>query len=142
MNKCHFVGRIATDLELKEGNGTPYLRFRIAVRRPVRSKDGEVQTDFVPCVAFNKTAEFIAKYFKKGEYIALSTAYRTDQYQTQDGATRYTHDFFVEEANFCSPASRDNGNGEAPATERRAPAASEQPIPAYVGNGTSVELPF
>jgi single-strand DNA-binding protein len=108
MNTCVFIGRIATDLDPQESNGTTYLRFRIAVRRN-RSK--EDKADFIPCKAFNKTAEFIAKYFKKGDPIWVVASYRADQYTDNDGNTRHTHDFIVNEAGFC-PSSRNGNNGE------------------------------
>lgn len=148
MNMCCFVGRIATDLELKQGGNVPYLRFRVAVRRPVSKKEGETDTDFVPCVAFRKTAEFIANNFKKGDFISLVTTYRTDKYVAADGTSRTTHDFYVEHAEFCSPRQKQDNVTSFPSTNANtAPAATPNTMPAAATAGSSVadfgiELPF
>jgi len=134
MNNCTFVGRIVNDLELQYGaNDVAFMRFRIAVRRQ-RSK--EERMDFVPCKAFNKTAEFIAKYFKKGDPIWVETSYRTDQYEDSAGTTRYTHDFVVNNAGFCPSNGARNGDAAANGNSTGASkAASESPA-------ASFEFPF
>lgn len=109
MNVCSFVGRIATDLELRESGDTKYLRFRLAVRRP-RARDKENNTVFVPCVAFNKTAEFIAKHFKKGSFIFVVTSFQTDEYVADDGSKKTSYAFYVNEAGFCTPAPSNGSN--------------------------------
>lgn len=113
MNACSFVGRIATDLELKESGETKYLRFKLAVRRQRgKDKDGNPITDFVPCVAFGKTAEFIHKYFKKGDYIFINASFRSDKYTANDGTTKIMYDFYVENAGFCSSSSNSRNTAE------------------------------
>jgi single-strand DNA-binding protein len=112
MNKCCFVGWIANDVELKEGRGNvKYVRIRVAVRRSGPVKEDQQRYDYIPCVAFNKTAEFISRYFKKGDYISLTTSYRTSKYVPQDGETKYSHDFWVEDAGFCSPPANGGNSG-------------------------------
>lgn len=147
MNMCCFVGRIATDLEIKESNNVSYLRFRVAVRRPVSRKEGEPDADFVPCVAFNKTAEFIHRNFKKGDYISLITTYRTDKYTTPDGTSRTTHDFYVEHAEFCSPRqSRQEGEELPPSPAPRPTVVNTKQQNAPASSSTvadfGIELPF
>lgn len=132
MNSCHFVGRIATDIELQHSsNGLAFMRFRIAVRRP-RSK--EDKPDFISCKAFGQAAEFIAKYFKKGDPIWLETSYRPDQYTDQSGNTQHTHDFIVNEVGFC-PTSRKAD--DTPATSTSGAPKTDNGAP-----GTLFELPF
>ena len=72
INKVIQMGRITHTLELKQTTtGIPVLRFSLAVDRAVADSTGERQTDFFDCVAWRKTAEFISRYFGKGDMIAI-----------------------------------------------------------------------
>ena len=72
MNSICLMGRLTGDPELKTTQtGVSVTSFRVAVDRAYRSKDQERQTDFIPCVAWRGTAEFISRYFRKGQRIAL-----------------------------------------------------------------------
>jgi single-strand DNA-binding protein len=139
LNRCMFVGKIVSDVELQYSGDMPYLRFRLAVRRPRSNKNGQ-QTDFVPCVAFRSTAEFISKYFKKGDYIYIVASYRADEYQAEDGTRRRSHDFYVDEAGFCTPPPRsEDGRSEDVINGDWADRPAAGPAPA---DGLSIELPF
>ena len=98
MNKVILIGRLTKDPELNyaEGTGTQVTRFRLAVTRPFK-KD---ETDFINCVAFNKTGETIAQYFTKGRPIAIIGHIQTGSYDTKDGTKRYTTDVLVESFEF------------------------------------------
>lgn len=135
LNQCNFVGWIANDLEMREGNNTKYLRFQVAVRRNNR-KDGQ-KYDYVPIVAFGKTAEFINQYFNKGDYIYLNTKFRTSKYTGSDGNVRYSRDFVVTEAGFCSPVSWSNQQGQATQQPTQQPAQQRQQAPAAQPGGTN-----
>lgn len=78
LNQSVFIGRIANDLTLEytTGKRIPYCRMRIAVERDYVSKDGERKTDFLSCVAWKGTAEFAAKYFRKGSMAAIRAVWR------------------------------------------------------------------
>ena len=77
MNSINMIGRISTDLQLKESKGKTYIKFNLAVPRKLK-KD---MTDFIPCVAFGKTAELIDKYLNKGNRIAVNGQLLTNQYE-------------------------------------------------------------
>lgn len=98
MNKVLELGRLTKDPELNfaANSGTAVCRFSIAVQRP-RSKD---ESDFFNCVAFGKTAETIAKFFKKGQRILIEGELRTGSYDAKDGSKRYTTDIIVNTFNF------------------------------------------
>jgi single-strand DNA-binding protein len=90
MNVCTFVGRLTSDVELKTTqNGVSVASFNVAVDRAYKQKGQERQTDFIPCVAWRSTAEFISKYFSKGKSIVVIGSLQTRTYNAQDGSKRY-----------------------------------------------------
>lgn len=108
MNNCSFIGRIANQPELRftPGNGMAVLKFSLAVNRKFK-KD---EVDFINIVAFNKTAEIIQSYFKKGDMIALETHVQTGSYNAQDGTKRYTTDFIVDSFYFVGGNKKENNS--------------------------------
>jgi len=112
MNNWNGSGRLTKDLELKIGdNGNASLRFSIAVDRAVKKNDQWThEADFINCVAFGKTAEFIDKYFAKGDFIILLGNIKTGSYTNRDGVKIYTTDIFVEKAEFGGSKKADAGN--------------------------------
>ncbi len=105
MNKVILMGRITRDPELRSTpNGISVLSFSIAVDRRFSGKNGERQTDFINCVAWRQTAEFIAKYFPKGRMIAVCGSLQTRSWDDQDGKKRYAMDVVVDEAYFTGSA--------------------------------------
>lgn len=100
MNIVTLMGRLTAEPELKSTqNGLNYCRFTVAVDRPY-NKDKEKQTDFISCIAWRTTAEFICKYFSKGNRIALSGSIQTGSYE-KDGQKVYTTDVIAEKVYFC-----------------------------------------
>lgn len=97
MNKVMLLGTICNELELKTGNDQSYVKFRLAV--PHRTKDRGV--DFIPCIAWNKDAEFMQKYFHKGNRVCISGRLLTGQYDDKDGKRVRTTDVVVEEIDFA-----------------------------------------
>ncbi len=85
MNLVVLNGRLTRDPELKFGqSGKAYSRFSIAVDRPFSSAEKGNQTaDFINCVAFGKTAEFIGEYFRKGKKILLNGSLQMNQYESE-----------------------------------------------------------
>ena len=84
------------ELNFQANSGMAICRFRLAVTRPFK-KD---ETDFINCVAFNKTGETIAQYFTKGRPIAITGHIQTGSYDAKDGTKRYTTDVVVESFEF------------------------------------------
>lgn len=102
MNSICLMGRVANDLELKTTqNGISVLSFSVAVDRAYRAKDQERQTDFINCVAWRQTAEFIARFFRKGNRIALQGSLQSRNYTTNDGNKRTVYEVVVDNAFFC-----------------------------------------
>lgn len=103
MNIVILTGRIANDLELKNGNsGKVYIKFALAVDNPFK-KD---ETDFINCVAFGKTAELIGEYLRKGKKIGVNGRLQMNRYEV-DGEKRTSYDVLVEQIEFLE--SRDSG---------------------------------
>ncbi len=105
LNICAFVGRIVREPELnKTKSDVPVCSFAIAVDR--RFKSGEdKQTDFINCVAWRGTAEFICKYFKKGEAIAIRGSLQSRQFTDKEDKKRTAYEVMVEEASFTGSKS-------------------------------------
>lgn len=81
-NKCIFVGRISFDLSLKQSGEVSYLTNSLAVKRSFRN--GEI-TDFIPFKVWNKSAEYLSKYAKKGDLILISGELHIDSYTDKEG---------------------------------------------------------
>ncbi|MCQ2609023.1 MAG: single-stranded DNA-binding protein [Bacteroidales bacterium] len=93
-------------------NQTAIARFTVAVDRKYK-KEGEATADFISCVAFGKTAEFIERYFNKGKRIGLVGRIQTGSYE-KDGQKVYTTDVLAEEVEFVESA---NSGQTTPATD-------------------------
>ena len=107
MNIVTLVGRLARDPEVRTStneNGTTIARFTVAVNRQM-SRDGQPSADFIGCVAFGKTAEFIGKWFTKGSSIGIQGAWQTGSYTNKDGKTVYTNDCVVNRVEFVGSKS-------------------------------------
>ncbi len=101
MNKCILVGRLTRDPELKNTqSGIPLANFTVAVDRRFKNKDGEYDTDFINCVAWRSTAEFVSKYFRKGDPIAVVGSIQTRSWEDDTGNKRYATEINVDEASF------------------------------------------
>lgn len=91
MNKAMLIGRLVKDPELKmtETSKREVCQFTIAVNRPYTNEDGERQADFINCVVWDKLAENLAKYQKKGNQIAVEGRIQTRNYEDKDGKRVY-----------------------------------------------------
>ena len=108
INNVVLCGRLTAAPELKTtNNGQSVTTFTIAVERRFQTKDGERQTDFINCVAWRNTAEFISKYFKKGDPIAIQGEIQTRKYTDKDGNKRVAFEIIVNDARFV-PAKSNN----------------------------------
>lgn len=119
-NKAILIGRLTADPELKQTpNGISVCSFRIACNRPYSSKSGERTADFINIVAWRAQAEFVARYFKKGNAIGVEGSIQTRDYNDKNGEKRYVTEivgdnfFFVESKN-ASQGSSDGASYFAP----------------------------
>jgi single-strand DNA-binding protein len=101
INNVTLMGRLTAAPELKQtGSGISVTAFCIAIDRRFQ-KDGEKQADFINCVAWRNTAEFIARYFGKGDMIAVTGAIQTRKYQDNSGNNRVAVEVVIDNASFC-----------------------------------------
>ena len=94
MNKVILMGRLTRDAEVRYSQGdasTAVARFTLAVDRRTGRRDGEATADFIPCVAFGRSAEFAEKYFRQGIRIAVSGRIQTGSYTNKSGQKIYLH---------------------------------------------------
>ena len=102
MNVICLMGRICAEPELKTTqNGVSVTSFTLAVDRAYTPKGQEKQTDFINCVAWRNTAEFISKYFRKGQRIAVKGELQQRSYTANDGSKRNVFEVIVDGAFFC-----------------------------------------
>lgn len=138
LNNVNVMGRLTTDPELKRTqSGVAVVTFSIACDRDYKSQDGERGTDFIRCMAWRNTAEFISKYFAKGRMMVASGRLQVDNYTDKDGNKRTSTQVVIENAYFGdSKRDGDGGNagantnarasGSAQQAQQSAPAASTQ----------------
>ena len=101
MNQVSIIGRLTANPELRHTqSGSACTRFNVAVDRRVKQGE-EKQTDFITVVAWQQRAEFICKYFSKGQKIALTGSIRTGNYTDSNGNKRYTFEVWAENVEFC-----------------------------------------
>lgn len=128
MNKVISIGRLTADPELRQTqSGVSSCRFTVAVNRNFVDKNtGERQADFISCVAWRQTAEFVNRYFKKGNMICVEGTLRTGSYQDKNHSdvTHYTTDVLVENVEFCGSKSDNSKSGTSNAATRQT--ASQQ----------------
>ena len=123
MNKVVLLGRLTKDPETKTtNNDVTITRYTLAVNRPWK-KDGEQQADFINCLAFNKTAEFANKYFRKGQQVAIVGRIQTRSWEDDNGNRRYATEVVIEEQHFADSKKDSNGGGWASVGDQQQPPA-------------------
>lgn len=135
MNKWLGCGRLARDPEVRYSQGdkpTAVARFTLAVDRKFKTNDGQ-EADFISCIAFGKTAEFVEKYFTKGMKMIAEGHIQTGSYTNKDGQKIYTTDINVEQVEFAES----KGSG----SSKPQPSESETGI-MNIPDGIDEELPF
>ena len=101
MNKVILLGRLTKDPEVRyTQSNTIFTTFSVAVRKRFKSEDGN-DADFINVIAWNKTAEFVSMYFKKGMQVALSGRLQTRSYDANDGTKKYVTEVVAEEVEFA-----------------------------------------
>lgn len=135
MNKVELVGRLTKDPESKmTSNQNHFCNFTIAVDRRFKDANGQRQADFINCVAWRQTAEFIQKYFKKGNRIGVCGSIQTRSYE-DDGTKHFITEVVVDEVEFVESANKN--------PSQTATVAPEPPSNAPEGGQDApAELPF
>lgn len=102
MNKIILMGRLTKDPEqTTTPAGISRTAFTVAVNRRYKDSSGNYPADFIPCVAWREAADFIPKYFGKGDAIAVEGTLQVRSYQAQDGSKRTASEVVVEHVEFC-----------------------------------------
>ena len=130
LNKVMLMGRLTGDPEVRYSpSGVAVARFSLAVQRSYVKQGEERQTDFINIVAFRSTAEFIGKYFTKGQLMVVVGSLQSRSWDDKDGNKRYGMDVVAEEVHFGeSKKDRDASSAySAPAPQAKAPVAGQVP---------------
>jgi len=111
-NNFSGIGRLTKDIEIRRAGDNPVCDFTIAINRFVKDKDHPM-SDFIDCVAWNKNAENIGRFFHKGDRIAVSGRVQVDNYEDKDGVKRKSWKVQVADFDFIeSKKSQSNTNNE------------------------------
>lgn len=135
LNKAILVGRLTADPELRQTpSGVSVTSFSIAINRPYSGKTADRQTDFIDIVAWRNTAEFICRYFRKGNAIGIDGSIQTRTYTDKNGNNRKAVEVLASNVSFVESksASAQNGGFSAGSDFNNAPAAQE---PVSYANG-------
>jgi len=136
MNKVELVGRLVKDPDVKlTPNQTKFCSFTIAVDRRFKDANGQRQADFISCIAWKQTAEFIQKYFHKGNRIGICGSIQTRSYEDQNGQKHFITEVLVEEAEFVE-------SQQAAQPQATVQAEAPQQVVQEEPEGISGELPF
>lgn len=114
INTAILMGRLTADPELRHTpNNVPVTSFTLAVNRSYAKSGSERQTDFIDIVAWRSTAEFVSRYFSKGQLVAVEGSIQTRTYQDKDGNNRKAVEIVANNVHFAEPK-RDsyNSNGQ------------------------------
>lgn len=106
LNMVAIMGRLTTDPELRHTtNSIPVTTFTLAVNRSYVKQGGERQTDFIDVVAWRNTAEFICRYFKKGQMMAVDGSIQTRTYTDKEGRYRKVFEILANNVYFTESRS-------------------------------------
>lgn len=150
MNSVQLVGNLARDPELRKTNsGISVCTFTVACQRRFKNDNGQYDADFINCVAWRQTAEFVQKYFIKGNKIGLIGTLQTRSYDAQDGSKRYVTEVVVDNVEFVAARAESQLTHSAAPSQQSAP-AQQQPrneqmrmdTSGYYAEDDDDELPF
>ena len=118
LNHTTIMGRLTADPELrKTPNGTSCVNFTLACERDYKPEGGERETDFIDCVAWRSTADFVSKYFTKGRMAVVSGRIQVRKWQNKDGENRYSTEVVADNVYFGDSKREDSvtlGGGYTP----------------------------
>ena len=146
MNKVILMGRLTRDAEIRYSQGessTAIARFSLAVDRRFRRDNDEQTADFINCVAFGRTAEFLERFGRKGTKFVLEGRIQTGSYTNKDGQRVYTTDVVAENVEIAESknnSSAGNDFGGAPSAPPPSGAAGDGFM--NIPEGIDEELPF
>ena len=144
MNKVILMGRLTRDAEIRYSQGetaNAVARFSLAVDRRFRREGDEQTADFINCVAFGKTAEFLERFGRKGTKFVVEGRIQTGSYTNREGQKVYTTDVVVENMEFAESKASSDNSGYTPAS---IPSPSQAANDGFMNipDGIDEELPF
>ncbi|MGI5970956.1 MAG: single-stranded DNA-binding protein [Oscillospiraceae bacterium] len=147
LNQVILMGRLTRDPELRRtGSGIAVASFTLAVDRDFASKEtGEKQTDFIDIVAWRQTAEFVSKYFTKGQQVAVSGRLQIRDWQDKDGNKRRSAEVIADNVYFADSRRDREGGAQAfprPAVSQPSSFDSPSDVPEFAELEDDGELPF
>ena len=137
LNVVAIMGRLARDPELRQTTtGKSVASFTIACDRGRRDANGQNVADWIPVTAWDRTAEFVCKYFQKGSMIAVDGRLQSRSYQDKNGNNRTAIEIVANNVNFAGPKSSNpapmgDGGYAAPMAAPARPAVQQAPAPSY-----------
>lgn len=130
LNFCVIQGRLVRNPEIRQTTtGRAVCSFDVACSRDRKDANGERPCDFVTCVAWEKTAEFVGRYFTKGKQIIVAGRLQSRKFQDRDGNNRTAWEVVAQSVNFCDDSKPADDTGAPPAYG--APAAPAYAPPPY-----------
>lgn len=115
MNNVILMGRLCADPESgTTASGKKYAKYRLAVNRPGKTADGQPTADFINCIAWEKSADFVERWLTKGKQILIRGRIQSGSYE-KDGQKHYTTDIVVEQHVFCDSKSQEQTASQPPA---------------------------
>ena len=144
MNKVILMGRLTRDAEVRYSQGdasTAVARFSLAVDRRFKRDNDDQSADFIGCVAFGKTGEFLERYGRKGTKFLVEGRIQTGSYTNKDGQRVYTTDVVVENLEFAESKASSDNSGYVPAN-RPSPSGAAGDGFMNIPDGIDEELPF
>lgn len=140
MNSISLIGNLVNNPQTY-GENNNVVKFMVAVQRPFKDKQtGEYESDFVPCIAFSKTAEIISNNFNKGNKIGITGRWQSGKFE-KDGQTIYTNDCVVENVTFVESKSKQQNNQSNQSFNAKQP-VSQDDNPFENTDISESELPF
>lgn len=129
LNNVTLQGRLTDKPEIKATpSNKSVTTFSLAVERNETGADGNRTTDFINVVAWEKTADFIGKYFNKGDQMLIEGRLQVRKWQDTNGANRYATEVIVNRVHFCGSKNSQNNNGGG-YTDNVEPVAADEPLP-------------
>ncbi|MBR6531623.1 MAG: single-stranded DNA-binding protein [Clostridia bacterium] len=123
INNVVLMGRLVATPELRNTqNGIAVTTFTLAVERSFARAGEQRQADFINCVAWRNSAEFISRYFQKGSMIAVTGSIQTRNYEDKNGNKRTATEVVVDQASFCG-SKAETGTGSNYSASAAMPAA-------------------
>ena len=140
------MGRLTAAPELKTTqSGISTVRFSVAVERRYNKQGEDRQTDFIDCVAWRQTAEFVSKYFNKGSMIAVEGSIQTRNYEDKNGNKRKAVEVQVDNVSFCGSKGETGTGGGNPNLDVLKDKVEQFNAPQNGGSYTDIpddDLPF